>query len=116
MNFFLFREGAAFIADPAITTEHLPAVIEMFGAFLEFDSNVRFTSFNHRVYEVLPTMIVKIANGSRKHSGHRLARRCVRATMDSKMTDLVYTDASIVLFEDGSVAIQLHNKVVYLRQ
>jgi hypothetical protein len=46
LNFFLFREGAAFIADPAITTEHLPAVIEMFGAFLEFDSNVRFTSFN----------------------------------------------------------------------
>ena len=106
-----FSEGGQFIGNETIENKMLPSVLELFATLLEYKKEVRYTKFNHKIYDALPSFFVELANGSRKDTGFRLLRRCARHAMDCNARSLINTDAKIFQRKDGSVGILLQNKV-----
>lgn len=63
------------------------------------------------MYDVLPAMIINIAQQSQIDSGYRLLARCVRHGHDPKMQSLFCNSADIVKLNDGSIGMILKMKV-----
>ena len=62
----------------------LPQLLSFLASCVSFDKDIKFTDFDSPVYKIVPIMITKIAYGSRRDSGFRLLKRCVRHSTDAK--------------------------------
>ena len=82
-TFDVYNEGGSFISNPGFSVV-LPNILSFFSKCVQFDKKVKFTKFDSPVYGIVPCMITKIANDSRRDSGFRLLSRCVRHSTDSK--------------------------------
>ena len=65
-----------------------------------YDKSIKYKKFDSPVYSIIPTIITKIANGSRRDSSYRLLSRCVRHATNSKfypgrLSDITVSDITI---------------------
>ena len=94
-----------------ISNKMLLKVLNLFDTMVEYQQNIKFTSFDHRLYQVLPTYFIYMANGSRLHSGFRLIKRCASHAMDSNTRYLIETSAQLLLIKSREVAILINNDI-----
>ena len=72
----------------------------------------KYTSYDSPVYDVMPSIFVEFANGSRTSSGFCLLKRCLRHSFDPKARSIMNTNATLFLHEeDGEMGIVLENAI-----
>ena len=88
-------------------------VISLFASFVRHnDDKEIYTDYNSPVYDVMPSLFIDFANGSRAGSGFRLLKRCLRHALDPKAFPLMENDACLFINEeDGEMGLVLNNKV-----
>ena len=63
----------------------IPPVLDLLAGVVRYDENKRkHTDFDSPVYDVMPTVFIDFANGSRKSEGYCLLKRCLRHSFDPK--------------------------------
>ena len=75
---FSLQDGGLFIKSTNITNEMIAPVISLFASFVRHnDDKEIYTDYNSPVYDVMPSLFIDFANGSRAGSGFRLLKRCL---------------------------------------
>jgi hypothetical protein len=101
--------GGAFLADPAIQSQHIPGILHLFGSMVTYDREHQ-TGWMKQINDSMPAMLLRFAAQSRLGCGYRLLARCARHTFDSKMPPPDREIATLI-FHDGEVGIHLSSKV-----
>mmetsp|Transcript_20564 Transcript_20564/g.32365 ORF Transcript_20564/g.32365 Transcript_20564/m.32365 type:complete len:362 (-) Transcript_20564:1468-2553(-) len=83
-----FKEGGAFLAEPGLGAKHIPGVLDLFASLVRFKESGKKTEWikDSAVYDSLPSLFIKFADGSRVDSGYRL----VTAVLAGKKPSLLH--------------------------
>ena len=106
-----FKEGAAFLHEPELTTQYVPGLLKLFGALTTFKPGNESGWKSHKsLYAALPSIILQFAFDCRVDSGYRLLMRCVRHAFDSRTQSLKNQTATLIVHE-GEVGIHLSSSI-----
>lgn len=106
-----FKEGGTFLAEPNLDPKHVPGLLSLFASLVEFESGKKTEWIKDAaVYDTLPALFIKFADGSRVDSGYRLLMRCIRHAFDSKTPSLDKNTAMLILHQ-GDVGIHLNANI-----
>ena len=95
-----FKEGGAFLAEPTLEAKHVPGVLDLFAALVRFESGKKTEWIkDSAIYDVLPSLFLRFASGSRIDSGYRILMRCVRHAFDSRAPSLDQHTAMLILHQ-----------------
>ena len=114
LHTFPLAEGGLFISNSqCIPDEHVAAIINLMANVVRYKSNQQiYTSYNSPVYDVLPSIFLEFANGSRASSGYSLLKRCLRHSFDPKAMPIMEQKASLFIHnKDGEMGMVLENKI-----
>ena len=84
-------------------------MLELFAKMVQYEQDIKSTTFDHKLYNTLPTIFIKIENSSKLHSGFILLKSLSRHDMDSNSRKLVNINGKIVLMKNDYVLLLLHN-------
>lgn len=101
--------GGAFLADPAIQSQHVPGIIELFGSMVTYDKGNK-KGWMKKVCDMMPAMLVCFASQSHLGCGYRLLAHCAQHTFDSKMSPADNATLMLIL-HGGEVGIHLTSNV-----
>lgn len=70
-----FLEGSSFISDKeVILNKLLPLLLFLFQRIVEYQTSIKFTNFNHKVYKALLTIFVQFSNNLCLHSSFQFLK------------------------------------------
>ena len=111
---FPLAEGGLFISNThSISNEMVIPVINLMANIERYDPNQKkYTSYNSPVYDILPSIFIEFANGSRASSGFRLLKFCLRHAFDPKAFPIMEQNATLFIHgKDGEIGIVLENRI-----
>ena len=114
LHTFPLVQGGLFINNTAhIPNKYVFPIINLMANVVRFDDdNTKYTSYNSPVYDVMPSIFVEFANGSRASSGFRLLKRCLRHSFDPKAQSIMNKKATLFIHDkDDEMGIVLENTI-----
>ena len=106
-----FKDGAAFLHEPEITTQHVPGLLKLFGSMTTFKPGNESRWKNHKsLYAALPSIIIQFTFDCRVDSGYRLLMRCIRHAFDSRTKSLKNQTPTLITHQ-GEVGIHLSSSI-----
>ena len=114
LHTFPLAEGGLFISDThSISNAMVIPVINLMANIVRYNPNQKkYTSYNSPVYDVLPSIFIEFANGSRASSGFRLLKFCLRHAFDPKAFPIMEQNATLFIHgKDGEIGIVLENRI-----
>jgi hypothetical protein len=116
---FDLKDGGLFINSPNIANNMIAPILNLISNVVQYRSNhsdkkVRYTAFDSPIYDVIPSLFVEFANGSRagNGTGFRLLKRCLRHALDPRTLPLMDQKACLFIHEkDGEMGLVIRNKI-----
>jgi hypothetical protein len=106
------NEGGSFITHHNLNHLQRLKTIDLLSALvvINTNTNVKTNTTLDRLYKVIPTIIIKFAEGSRIHKAYRLLRRCLRHASDPLFP--CFTNANLNIIEhNNEVGINIEHEV-----
>lgn len=104
MHSFPLDQGGRFINNEKSIPDYLVTpVLDIFASIVSYDSeNRRYTTFDSPIYDVMPSIFTRFANGSRTSEGYRLLKRCLWHSFYPKTPPLMERNAMLFIHEENN--------------